>query len=93
MEPRRQDRFRGPRWPRGGCAALAVVAAPFIAFAYHPNAGLAMAAVALLTVAWLAPQAPAPDARAGRRLRLLAAVNAALAVACLGLLLLRLVGG
>jgi len=52
-----------------------------------------MAAVALLTVAWLAPQAPAPDARAGRRLRLLAAVNAALAVACLGLLLLRLVGG
>jgi hypothetical protein len=63
--------------------ALAMLAAPFLAFLYHPAAGLVVMAVALATAAFLAHGALAfapPPAR--RWLRVAIVVNAVLAVVC-----------
>ena len=75
-----------------GCGLVAAVAvAPFMALAFGPSAALVVAALALGAVAYLvelaAWAAPMPTRR---RLRLLAAINAALALACLMGLLLRI---
>lgn len=74
-----------------GCLlGLAILAAPFLAVLYDLDAGLAVMAVALGAAASLALQAlPATDPTLARRLRLAAAVNATLAVACLAVLALR----
>lgn len=79
---------RGP-----GCFGAAILAAPFLAFALHPNLGLLATALALLALAWLALTVPVPDRAQRRRVRAVAALNAALALACLGLLVARLAAG
>jgi len=69
----------------------AMAAAPFLALLYGPTAGLAVATAALAATAALSADAAraAPPA-AGRRLRVAAAVNGALAMACLAALLVGL---
>jgi hypothetical protein len=69
---------------------LAILAAPFLALLYGLDAGLAVMALALAAVgvlALLAARTAEPDLR--QRLLVVAAVNAALALACLVLLLVR----
>lgn len=75
------------RWPSGraeraGCAlAGAMVAAPFLALLYGPDAGLAVAVAALVTTAWLAHDAARRQPETDRRRFVLAAgVNAAFAL-------------
>ena len=81
----------GDRPPVLGYAlGLAILAAPFLALLYDLDAGLAVMSLALSAVGLLAVLA-GRDAEPELRQRLLAvgAVNAALALACLVLLLVR----
>ncbi len=75
-----------------GCVpAGAILAAPFLALRISPEAGLGAAVVALLVLSMfglgVARQA---EPEAGRRLRLLVAVNLGLAVVCAVTLAVRL---
>lgn len=83
------------RWPRAkfGCFGGGIVAAPILAFVFDPNAGLLMAATALLALGWLALTAPMGEPRSRRRLRVLAGINGVLALACLGVLVIRVLAG
>ena len=74
----------------GYALGLAILAAPFLALLYGLDAGLLVMALALSAVgglAILAGRSAEPDLR--HRLIVVAAVNAALALACLILLLAR----
>ncbi len=76
-----------------GCFAAAILAAPFLAFALHPALGLLTSTVALSALAWLALTQPSANAEQRRRLRVVAVLNGVLALACLGLLVARLIAG
>lgn len=68
----------------------AMAAAPLLALLYGPSAGLVVAAVSLAATAGLtADAAKAVPAATRRRVLVVAAVNAALALACLAVLVAR----
>ena len=76
--------FAARRARQVGCVLSgAMVAAPFLALLYHPAAGLTVMALALGTLTGLAMDAARhAEPAARRRLRLVAAINALLGLAC-----------
>jgi hypothetical protein len=68
-------------------ASIAILLAPFLAYIYSPQAGLAIMAVALAVTAILLRSALDETALHRNGLRTLVGINLALAVACLCLLI------
>ena len=80
-------------WWRSGCLPIAaVLVAPFLALTIDPNLGLLVTTGALAVTTWLSVDTLRRADRDQRRsLFIAAALNALLAVACLVVLLVRLV--